>query len=193
MADSTRRVSVRLSLDDAARVKQELREVGETGQRSLERIQGGADRASRALDLLDGAVRGVQIAGLAAGLRGGRGRRCARPVAGAAGGGGYRAGRTQLPPARRAADAKAGLTSRIRQAKTGATALSPAIGASQRSSGTLCAPEARDSGGAQDSRLFRGPSPSVSAFGVRRSAHGCGSRAWRRALHPFSPRSWQLS
>jgi len=69
MADSTRRVSVRLSLDDAARVKQELREVGETGQRSLERIQGGADRASRARDLLDVAVRGVQIAGLAAGLR----------------------------------------------------------------------------------------------------------------------------
>jgi tape measure domain-containing protein len=69
MADATRRVSVRLSLDDAARVKQELREVGETGQRSLERIQGGADRASRALDLLDVAVRGVQIAGLAAGLR----------------------------------------------------------------------------------------------------------------------------
>ncbi len=38
MADATRRDSVRLSLDDAARVKQELREVGETGQRSLERI-----------------------------------------------------------------------------------------------------------------------------------------------------------
>ena len=69
MADSTRRVSVRLSLDDAARVKQELREVGETGQRSLERIQGGADRASRGLDMLNVAVRGVQIAGLAAGLR----------------------------------------------------------------------------------------------------------------------------
>jgi tape measure domain-containing protein len=69
MADATRRVSVRLSLDDAARVKQELREVGETGQRSLARIQGGAERASRALDLLDIAVRGVQIAGLAAGLR----------------------------------------------------------------------------------------------------------------------------
>ncbi len=69
MADATRRVSVRLSLDDTARVKQELREVGETGQRSLERIQGGADRASRALDLLNVAVRGVQIAGLAAGLR----------------------------------------------------------------------------------------------------------------------------
>ncbi len=69
MSGSTRRVSVRLSLDNAARVKQELREVGETGSRSLESIQGGADRASRALDLLDVAVRGVQIAGLAAGLR----------------------------------------------------------------------------------------------------------------------------
>ena len=33
MADATRRVSVRLSLDDAARVKAGLREVGETGQR----------------------------------------------------------------------------------------------------------------------------------------------------------------
>jgi len=46
MADSTRPVSVRLPLDDGARDKQQLREVGETGQRSLERIQGGADRAS---------------------------------------------------------------------------------------------------------------------------------------------------
>ena len=69
MADATRRVSVRLSLDDAARVKQELREVGETGQRSLERVQDGADRASRALSLMDVAVRGIQIAGVAAGLR----------------------------------------------------------------------------------------------------------------------------
>ena len=69
MADATRRVSVRLSLDDAARVKQELREVGESGSRSLERIQDGTERATRALGLLDIAVRGVQIAGLAAGLR----------------------------------------------------------------------------------------------------------------------------
>ncbi len=69
MADSTRRVSVRLSLDDAARVKSELREVGEAGQRSLERIQDGADRASRALSLMDVAVRGIQLAGVAAGLR----------------------------------------------------------------------------------------------------------------------------
>lgn len=69
MADSTRRVSVRLSLDDAARVKSELREVGETGSRSLDRIQDGADRASRALSLMDIAVRGIQLAGVAAGLR----------------------------------------------------------------------------------------------------------------------------
>ena len=69
MADSTRRVSVRLSLDDAARVKAELREVGETGQRSLERIQDGADKASRALSLMDVAVRGAQIAGVAVAAR----------------------------------------------------------------------------------------------------------------------------
>jgi tape measure domain-containing protein len=69
MADATRRVSVRLSLDAAARVKQELREVGEAGQRSLDQIRGGAERASRSLELLDLATRGIQLAGLAAGVR----------------------------------------------------------------------------------------------------------------------------
>ncbi|WP_229678188.1 tape measure protein, partial [Caldovatus sediminis] len=69
MADATRRVSVRLSLDDAARVKAELRKVGETGQRSLDRIKGGAERASRSLELLDLAVRGLQVAGVAAAAR----------------------------------------------------------------------------------------------------------------------------
>jgi tape measure domain-containing protein len=69
MADATRRVSVRLSLDDAARVKQELREVGETGQRSLDQIKGGAERASRSLELLDVATRGIQIAGVAVAAR----------------------------------------------------------------------------------------------------------------------------
>jgi tape measure domain-containing protein len=69
MADATRRVSVRLSLDDAARVKAGLREVGESGQRSLEQIKGGAERASRSLELLDVAVRGVQLAGLATAAR----------------------------------------------------------------------------------------------------------------------------
>jgi tape measure domain-containing protein len=69
MADATRRVSVRLSLDDAARVKSGLREVGETGSRSLERIRAGAEGASRGLDLLDAAMRGVQAVALAAGIR----------------------------------------------------------------------------------------------------------------------------
>ncbi len=52
MADGTRRVSVRLSLDDAARVRAELREVGEQGNRSLGRIQDGANPAARGLSLL---------------------------------------------------------------------------------------------------------------------------------------------
>ena len=69
MADATRRVSVRLSLDDAARVKAGLREVGETGQRSLDQIKGGAERASRSLELLDVAVRGIQLAGVAVATR----------------------------------------------------------------------------------------------------------------------------
>ena len=69
MADATRRVSVRLSLDDAARVKAGLREVGETGQRSLDQIKGGAERASRSLELLDLATRGIQIAGVAVAAR----------------------------------------------------------------------------------------------------------------------------
>jgi hypothetical protein len=60
---------VRLSLDDAARVKAGLRGVGEIGQGSLERIRDGADNASRALSLIDVAVRGVQVAGVAAGVR----------------------------------------------------------------------------------------------------------------------------
>lgn len=69
MADATRRVSVRLSVDGAQQAKQELREVGEAGQRAMGRIQDGTERASRALDLLDATVRGVQVAGLAAGVR----------------------------------------------------------------------------------------------------------------------------
>ncbi|MCZ8140310.1 MAG: tape measure protein [Acetobacteraceae bacterium] len=69
MADATRRVSVRLSLDDAARVKAGLREVGEAGQRSLDQIKGGAERASRALEFVDIAARGVQLAGVAVAAR----------------------------------------------------------------------------------------------------------------------------
>jgi hypothetical protein len=49
-------------------------------------------------------------------------------------------------------EAKAGASSRNRYAKAGATALSPPVAASQRSSGALCAPEASDSGGV---RVYR--------------------------------------
>jgi tape measure domain-containing protein len=69
MADATRRVSVRLSLDDGARVKQGMREVGEAGDRELKRIKDGADRASQSLQLLDAATRALSFVGVAAGLR----------------------------------------------------------------------------------------------------------------------------
>ena len=46
-----------------------LREVGETGQRSLDQIKGGAERASRSLELLDVATRGIQLAGVAVAAR----------------------------------------------------------------------------------------------------------------------------
>jgi tape measure domain-containing protein len=69
MADATRRVSIRLSLDDGARVKQEFREVGAAGDRELGRVKDGADRASRALDMLDAAVRVISFVGIAAGIR----------------------------------------------------------------------------------------------------------------------------
>jgi DNA-binding phage protein len=70
MADSTRRVSVRLSLDDAAQVKSGLREVGETGQREMQRIARSADLASRALSLLGPVLAGLSIGGIAAMVRG---------------------------------------------------------------------------------------------------------------------------
>jgi hypothetical protein len=70
MADSTRRVSVRLSLEDAASVKSGLREVGETGQREMQRIARSADLASRALSLLGPVLAGLSIGGIAAMVRG---------------------------------------------------------------------------------------------------------------------------
>jgi TP901 family phage tail tape measure protein len=70
MADSTRRVSVRLSLDDAARVKTGLREVGETGQREMQRIARSADLASRSLSLLGPVLAGLSIGGIASMVRG---------------------------------------------------------------------------------------------------------------------------
>jgi hypothetical protein len=70
MADSTRRVSVRLSLDDAASVKSGLREVGETGQREMQRITRSAELASRSLSLLGPVLAGLSIGGIAAMVRG---------------------------------------------------------------------------------------------------------------------------
>ena len=69
MADSTRRVSVRLSLDDAASVKSGLREVGETGQREMQRITRSAELASRSLSLLGPVLAGLSIGGIAAMVR----------------------------------------------------------------------------------------------------------------------------
>ncbi len=69
MADATRRVSVRLSLDDGARVKAELRQVGEAGQRSMQQIRDSAADAGTGLRAFDAAVRAVQVLALAAGIR----------------------------------------------------------------------------------------------------------------------------
>ena len=51
MADSARRVSVRLSLDDGARDKQQLREVGETRVRVRTPDAGAAERVLAGLGL----------------------------------------------------------------------------------------------------------------------------------------------
>ena len=63
MPDGSKRVSIRLSVDGAQQAKQDLREVGEQGQRSLDRIKDGADRASRALTLFDFGSRSAGLAG----------------------------------------------------------------------------------------------------------------------------------
>jgi hypothetical protein len=52
MAD--RSLAIRLAVIDGGKVKAELREVGETGSRSLQRIEDAARPASRALQVLDG-------------------------------------------------------------------------------------------------------------------------------------------
>jgi hypothetical protein len=63
MADATRRVSVRLSVDGAQQAKSELRGVGEAGNRSLAQIVTGAQAASTALRLADVAECAVFFAG----------------------------------------------------------------------------------------------------------------------------------
>ena len=52
MAD--RSLAIRLAVIDGGKVKAELRDVGETGSRSLKRIEDAARPASRALQALDG-------------------------------------------------------------------------------------------------------------------------------------------
>jgi hypothetical protein len=52
MAD--RSLAIRLAVIDGGKVKAELREVGDTGSRSLKRIEDAARPASRALQALDG-------------------------------------------------------------------------------------------------------------------------------------------
>ncbi|MFN7174750.1 MAG: hypothetical protein ACK4MT_08620, partial [Thermaurantiacus tibetensis] len=47
----------------------EFREIGEAGDRELGRVKDGADRASRALDMLDAATRGIAFLAVAAGVR----------------------------------------------------------------------------------------------------------------------------
>ncbi|MFN4282439.1 MAG: phage tail tape measure C-terminal domain-containing protein [Alphaproteobacteria bacterium] len=51
-----RNLSVRLAVIDGGKVRAELRDVGETGERSLKRIEQSARPASRALQALDGAA-----------------------------------------------------------------------------------------------------------------------------------------
>ena len=66
MADAVRKLSVRLSVDNAQRAKAELREVGESGHRSLQQIVTGASAASAALRLLGPVIAGLGVSALAA-------------------------------------------------------------------------------------------------------------------------------
>jgi hypothetical protein len=66
MADAVRKLSVRLSVDNAQRAKAELREVGESGHRSLQQIVTGASAASAALRLLGPVIAGLGVGALAA-------------------------------------------------------------------------------------------------------------------------------
>lgn len=65
---TTRNLAVRLAVIDGGKVKAELRDVGESGQRSLKRIEDAARPASRALQAIDGAA--GQVRGSLEGLTG---------------------------------------------------------------------------------------------------------------------------
>jgi putative effector of murein hydrolase len=66
MADATRRVSVRLSVDGAQAAKSELRGFGEAGNRSLAQVVTGAQAASTALRLLGPVIGALSAGGLVA-------------------------------------------------------------------------------------------------------------------------------
>jgi hypothetical protein len=68
MSDSTRRVSVRIALEGGRQVEVSLREVGDAGQREMQKIVQGAEGASRALRLLGPIVAGLSFAGVGASL-----------------------------------------------------------------------------------------------------------------------------
>ncbi len=65
---TTRNLAVRLAVVDGGKVKAELRDVGESGQRSLRRIEEASRPASRALLAVDGAA--GQVRGSLEGLTG---------------------------------------------------------------------------------------------------------------------------
>ncbi|GAB4387217.1 phage tail tape measure C-terminal domain-containing protein [Albidovulum sp.] len=65
---TTRNLAVRLAVIDGGKVKAELREVGESGQRSLRRIETAARPATQALRAIDGAA--GQVRGSLEGLAG---------------------------------------------------------------------------------------------------------------------------
>ena len=65
MTDATRRLSVRLSVDNAQQARQELTQTGEVGDRAFQRIVAGAQGASRALSLLGPAISALSVGALA--------------------------------------------------------------------------------------------------------------------------------
>lgn len=69
MADASRRVSVRISIDDAAKAQADFRRIGESGQQAFERISTSASLATRALTLLGPVLAGLSIGGLATMVR----------------------------------------------------------------------------------------------------------------------------
>jgi len=66
MAQAQHRVSVRLAMDGALEVKQGLRDVGEAGNREMDKLAQGAQVAQRAFSLLGPVLAGISVGALAA-------------------------------------------------------------------------------------------------------------------------------